>query len=138
MGLHEINRNPTPSELRTFGLMLPVFGALLSGSLWWRSHSWRTVMIVAGVPAAVTLIFFAMPRLRKSIFVGWLYAVFPIGWAISYAVMAVIYFAVMTPIGLAVRWLRGDPLARRFDTAATTYWHRRSATLDRERYLREF
>lgn len=138
MALLDINRNPSQSELRTFGRLLPVFGALASGSLWWRSDSWRTAATVAGASAAATLLFFVVPRLQKSIFLAWIYAVYPIGWTVSHMVMAVIYFMVITPIGVAVRWFRGDPLTRRFEPTAKSYWYRRPASLDHETYLREF
>ena len=37
-------------------------------------------------------------------------------------VLAVIYFAVVTPTGLIMRALGKDPLRLRFDPDATTYW----------------
>jgi len=36
--------------------------------------------------------------------------------------MAVIFFAVMTPAGLIMRWLGRDPLRLALDRGATSYW----------------
>ena len=38
------------------------------------------------------------PDWARPLYVGWLYAVFPIGWTISHLILAVIYFLILTPI----------------------------------------
>ena len=53
-------------------------------------------------------------------------AAFPIGWVVSHALMAAIYYLVITPMAVAMRLLGRDPLDRRFDRDATTYWVRAS------------
>jgi len=40
----------------------------------------------------------------------------------SHILLALIYYAVLTPIPLMVRWRRGEPLLRQFDPATSTYW----------------
>ncbi|WHM40040.1 hypothetical protein [Streptomyces sp. BPTC-684] len=40
--------------------------------------------------------------------------------------LAIVYLLVVTPVGLAVRLLR-DPLKRRPDPSASTYWNHRRA-----------
>jgi hypothetical protein len=44
----------------------------------------------------------------------------------------------VTPIAIALRLLGRDPLARRFDRTAPTYWVARRPTTDRTRYFRPF
>jgi hypothetical protein len=95
-------------------------------------------MAVGVALAVLTLVFFAAPSLQRRIYLGWMYAVYPIGWTISHVVMAIIYYFVITPVGLAVRLLRGDPLQRGFDRAAVSYWHRKTARRDAKSYLSEF
>jgi len=138
MSVIEINRNPSRSDLRTFGLLLPLFGAVFALSLWWRSGSFRLAAIVGGTVLTISAVYWIVAPLRRSIYVGWLHAVFPIGWTISHIVMAAIYYLVMTPVGLAVRSLKGDPLAREFDASARTYWQPRKTERDAASYLREF
>ena len=102
MSLLHLNRNPSQSELTTFGRLLPAFGALVSASLWWRNDSWRAAVSVVGVSVSATLLFFLVARWQKPIYLGWMYVVYPIGWSVSHLVMAAIYFMVITPIGVAV------------------------------------
>jgi hypothetical protein len=138
MPLLEINRNPSSSELSTFGRFLPLFGATVAGSVWWQSGSWHAAAVVAGAAAAATLLFFAVPRLQKAMYVGWTRAVYPVGWTVSHTALAAIYFIVIMPTGVGLRWLRGDPLARRFDRSAQSYWQRRRRGGDAETYFRQF
>jgi ABC-type uncharacterized transport system permease subunit len=137
MSLIELDKNPRPDKLRTFGLLLPVFFGGLGAIVRWR---WdlpvvATAIWVAG--AGLTVLYFAMPPVRRPIYVGWMYAVLPIGVVVSYLVLAVVYFLILTPIGL-VRRMFGDPLQRRFDRQATTYWTRVRSRTDKRDYFRQF
>jgi hypothetical protein len=65
-------------------------------------------------------------------------AVAPIGWLVSRVVLAIVYFLVITPIGL-IRRLRGhDPLALRADPTASSYWVARQDRTDPASYFRQF
>jgi hypothetical protein len=130
--------NPSERELKAFGLLLPAFGVVAGTSIWWQSGSVTAAVAVAIVAASIALVFFLVPRWQTSIYVRWMYGASAIGSVVSLVFMALIYFLVIAPIGLAVRWLRGDPLARRFEPAAKTYWRPRSPRVDRNDYLRQF
>jgi hypothetical protein len=78
------------------------------------------------------------PAALRSVFVGWLIAVYPIGWAVSHAILAVLYFLVMTPIGVLMRLAGRDPMARAIDPAISSFWVRRRSDASRARYFRQF
>ena len=62
----------------------------------------------------------------------------PIGWTVSHLVLAVIYFLILTPIGLVVRWFRPDPLGLKLDRERKTYWVPHDPGHDPKRYFRQF
>ena len=62
----------------------------------------------------------------------------PIGFVISYVVLGVLFYLVLTPFGLVFRLLGRDPLERRFDKASRSYWVRRSPVDDVSRYYRQY
>jgi hypothetical protein len=62
----------------------------------------------------------------------------PIGWVISHVILAVIYYLVLTPIGLLLRAAGRDLLARRRDPTAESYWIDRGAKPEVERYFRQY
>jgi hypothetical protein len=67
-----------------------------------------------------------------------MYAAFPIGFVISYVLMAIIYYLVVTSIGLIMRIFGRDSMYRRFDRDAATYWFERRAEQAQDRYFRQF
>jgi hypothetical protein len=56
----------------------------------------------------------------------------------SPAVLAVILYGVITPIGLVVRWSGKDPLRLRWNSGESTYWIRRSSSEPRPSMRNQF
>jgi hypothetical protein len=138
MAMIEIKKNPSRKELAWFGLLLLCFCGTIGALLYWKFDVPHVARIVWIAAAAVTLVYYAVPPIRRPIFVGWMYAAFPIGFVISYVLMAVIYYAVITPIGIMMRILGRDSMYRRFDRDAATYWHERRTDEAQDRYFRQF
>ena len=138
MALIELNRNPTAKELRWFGVLLAGFVVLAGAFVRWRLGDPAAARAIWVVGAVVTGSYTVVPPLRRWIYLGWLYAAFPIGWTVSHLVLAATYYLVVTPIGLLVRWIRGDPLERAPDRSAETYWTARRPTGGVQRYFRQF
>ena len=133
-----INRTPSRKDLRLFGLLLPVFFGALGLIVGRRTGSAFAARAVWSLGLAACLSYWAIPSLRRPVFVGWSYATYPFGWAVSHLVLAVVYFGVVTPIGVLARLFRQDPMHRRFDPAAPTYWVTRPPDADIRRYFRQF
>ncbi len=137
MAMMEINWNPSRKELRQFGfLCLLFFGGLGAWSYWNNGFTIVNELLFAaavlgGVLGAVA------PQLLKYVFVGWIVAVFPIGWTVSHLLLGFIYFFILTPIGLLIRALGNDPMNRTLDRAAKSYWstHEQAPVA---RYFRQF
>jgi hypothetical protein len=133
-----INTNPSPRELRWFGLIFAAFFGVVGLIVWRQTGSPaapRVIWIAAGVIAAV---YYAVPPMRRALYLGWLYATYPLGWVVSHVLLGIIYFGVMMPIGLAMRLLGRDPMTRRFDRQASTYWVKREQNDDPGRYFKQF
>ena len=138
MALIEINRHPTEKELRRFGVLLAGFVVLAGAFVRWRLGDPATARAIWVVGTFATGSYAVVPPLRRWIYLGWLYAAFPVGWTVSHLVLAATYYLVVTPIGLLVRWTRGDPLQRAPDRSAETYWTARRPAGDVRRYFRQF
>lgn len=139
MALIERKTDPTPHEVRWFaGLWLPLAAAIVAALVGWQTGS-RAVpiaILAAGVGAGVVGLL--APKAGRAILIGWMYATYPIGWVVSHALLAVIYFGVMTPIGLVRRLVRRDPLELRLDRKRASYWVERRRVEDVEAYFRRF
>ena len=138
MSHFRVNRNPSPRELRWFGLLLPLFVALVGAIARWQFGAPVAALGIWSVGGALATLYWLAPPLRRPILVGWMYAALPIGWTVSHLMMGVVYFAVVTPIGLLSRLVRGDTLHRRPDPNARSYWIERPRHSGTRRYLRQF
>jgi len=122
MAMISINWNPSRRELRQFaGLCLVFFGGIAAWM--YARHGvgpWPTALgalaVGLGVPGLV------FPRLLRPVYVGWMAAAFPIGWTVSHVLLGIIFYGVVTPIGLLLRVMGRDPMNRKLDRQAKTYW----------------
>jgi NADH:ubiquinone oxidoreductase subunit 6 (subunit J) len=137
MALIEINRNPSRRDLILFGLLFLVFTGIVGAGLYFRrgAHDAARIVWIAG--AAVMALYFAIPSLRRRIYLGWIYVTFPIGFVISHVILAAVFYLVVTPIGLLMRLLGNDPMHRRLDRAAATYWVEHDPHRNPARYFRQ-
>ena len=136
MSLLRLNRHPSPRQLLVFAVAwLVVFGTLAMSQ--WRHGREILAEVFAVTAIAFPLLGLAWREGLRCVFVGLAYATYPIGLVVSTVVLVVIYYAVLTPIGLVLRLGRYDPLQRRFDRQAATYWQRRPDRRDPDSYFRQ-
>lgn len=139
MALIEKNREPSANELRWFGLLMLAFFALLG---WLFGYGDGGPGIVAWVLWSIGLLvcatYYAVAPARRLMYLAWMAVVYPIGWVVSHVVLAIAWYLVMTPIGLAMRLGGYDPLRRSFDPHARSYWADHVPPTDTERYFRQY
>ena len=114
-----------------------VFGMLLAPLSLWRGKP-NAAIAYWILAVAMRLLGFFRPSWLRPMFVGMSLVAWPIGWVTSHLALAIVYYGVFTPIALVFRILGRDPLNRRFDRAATTYWETHQQNTDLKRYLRQF
>ena len=105
---------------RSFGLVFAAVFALLAAYLAGRGRVWWWVPLGASV-AFLTLAL-VRPSLLSRLNWAWTKLGLLIGAIMAPIVMAVIFFAVVTPMGLFARMFGKDPLRLRREPVAGTYW----------------
>jgi len=138
MAVLEINRNPSQRELRWFGVIVLVFCGAVGLILRYRFDLGTAAWIAWAIGALVAAVFYAVPPVRRALYVGWMYLFYPVGFVLSHVVLGVIYYLVVTPVGLVLRLLGRDSMRRQPTPDAETYWIRREAKIASERYFRQF
>lgn len=129
---------PTPAALRWFGLPFAICVAGIGALVWRNTGSIAAAGVIWAGAAAVLAGYYALPRIRRFVYLGWIYAAYPIGFVMSHVAMAVIYYLVITPIGLVLRATGRDAMNRKFDPHAQTYWEPRRKRDDPGAYFRQF
>lgn len=121
---------------RVFGWVMAALAGLVA--LWaWRHCAawWRASAAIAAAFAACAAL---APALLAPLNRLWMALGHLLGRIVSPLVMGLIFFGVVTPIALIARMRGVDPMRRRFDPAAKSYWIERDppgpdpATMDRQ------
>jgi hypothetical protein len=139
MSLVEIKWHPNRKELRDFGKIALIASAILCLLLYVFKGigiKWSAVILALGI--AIFLISLFSIKLTKLIYLGLILITFPIGWAISFILMAIFYFLLITPLGLVFRLMGKDLLNQKFDSNAKSYWVVRKPPENIDRYFHQF
>jgi hypothetical protein len=109
-----INRHPSARELRSFSrLWLPAFVVIAGGLAWWRLESPTTAIVVWILGAALAAAAVRSAEAARQVFVGLQTLTYPIAVVVSTLALALLFYAVFTPIGWLLRRAGHDPLQLR-------------------------
>jgi hypothetical protein len=108
-------------QLREFALVLAAATAVLFGLLfpWLGERLWPLwPWLVAAVAVAWGLL---LPDSLAPVYRGWMRLGHVLGWVNTRIILGVLFFAMILPVGLVMRLLGHDPLARRRNPDAASY-----------------
>ena len=139
MALVEVNFQPGPKDLRSFGTIGLIATCIIAALLYLikgLTFGWVAAIISVGV-----LIFISSRislKVTKGIYLTFTLLTLPIGIAVSYLLMGIFYYLVITPVGLFFRLIGRDILNRKFKPHTDTYWIKRNRQEDLKHYFRQF
>ncbi len=130
---HEIPARLTPGELRRFALTVGAAFLVLGGLSLWRGHT-AAPLVLAGIGAALGLAGLAIPARLGPLYRGWMRLGLFISKLTTPLLLGLVYFGLITPMGLLRRLAGRDPLRHR--AGERGYWKAREpAPADRARTL---
>jgi hypothetical protein len=138
MSLIEIDWNPGRRQLRVFGLSAMAASVVLAGVfvlVWGLAIVWAIAALAVG--GAILLCSLVSPRVARLIYVALSAVGLPIGFVVSFILLAAFYFLLLTPIALVFRLIGRDSLHRRFDRGSDSYWVPRKPTASLDRYFHQ-
>ncbi len=124
--LHEdLGRNdaPKPSSDRGFGLVFAAVFAVVA--LWPILGAEAPRLWALALAAAFLAVALAAPRRLAPLNRLWTRFGLLLSRVMNPLVLGLLFFVVVTPMGLVMRALGKDPLRRRLDRSAASYWIRR-------------
>lgn len=138
MAIVEHNLKPSRNQLNAFGLLVFLFFGLISVFVWIATGALHFPIIFGVSGAALCGLYFALPPIRLAIYRVWMLAVFPVGWTFSIMAFAIVFYLILTPIGLFMRLFGRDPLKRYPNPNMATYWVERQRKVNATRYFQQF
>lgn len=107
-------------QLRNFGLLVGgVFGGI---GLWPMvvrrddPHVWAVALAVGLILPAVTI-----PRILAPVYRVWMKGADALGWVNTRLLLGLVFYGLVTPMGLVMRLWGRDPMGRRFERGAQSY-----------------
>lgn len=138
MAIIDVNWHPSQKELRVFSALLIVFCAVIGSMSYANSETTSVVVCISMGGAAIGAIGCIAPNAIRGVYVVWMAAVLPIGLVVSNLLIGFVFFGVVWPIGVVMRWKRGDPMNLLFDKSASTYWIKRTGPRNPRQYFRQY
>jgi hypothetical protein len=126
---------PDRDRGRRFGLTVGSAFLVLSGVAWWRGLPWATGF-AAAVGGMLVLSALIVPTFLGPVEREWMRLAQVISRVTTPVVMAVMYFGIITPVGLLRRMAERNPLVHSND--GDSFWQtrspgaRRSASMERQ------
>ena len=139
MSLVEIKWNPNLKELRYFGTIALIATAILGLLLYvfkGIAIEWSLAVWALGIIIFLTSLISI--KLTRLIYLGLILITFPIGLVVSFILMVLFYFLLITPLGLVFRLMGRDLLNQKFDREAKSYWVEREPPENLSRYFHQF
>lgn len=115
------NMNPTTKELRQFGLVTGFMVAALFGVFfpWVFERAYpQWPFIVLGVMFTWAIV---APKTLKPVYHGWMKVGEVLGFINTRIILGILFYVIFMPVGLAMRLLGKDPMARKLDKTTDTY-----------------
>ena len=140
----EVKWNPDLRERRKFALSLiigfPCIAIVLLVLGWLRGRGWNTSLaaVLGGGGLSVGLLLLALPQLARPVYVAWYFIACCIGTVVGNLALAIVFFVLVTGLGLLMRALGRRPVRKTFDKRAATYWQDAEQVDDPSRYYRQF
>lgn len=113
----------SPGALRRFGWVVGGVFALLGAALAWRAGGVSPATgALLGVGLALVLAGTVAPRALAGPFRAWMTLAMAMGFVMTRVILTLAFGLVFVPVSLVFRFLGRDPLHRRPDPRADTYW----------------
>ena len=125
-------------ELRRFGIIMAVAFGVIGGLLLWREKGhYFWFLILSG---AFLFLGIAVPNLLRPVYKTWMTLAGAMGWCMTRIILTVLFYLVVTPIGLLTRLLGKDFLELKLDrSSAVSYWiPREGPKPEAEKYNNQF
>ena len=135
----KLDLRPSEKQLRQFGWIalvgFPLAGVVLTQTPI-GAPSW-VLWILLGLAGAMGLCaLLGLTPVIRPVYVVMMLVSWPIGVVLSTVLLALIYYLLFTPVSLLFKLIGRDPLNRRLDRGATSYWHVREKQRAPASYVR--
>lgn len=131
------NRHPTRRDIRYFSITL-LIACLLFALVLILADKSSAALRIGGAGGFLSIVCYFAPIIGRAVYLVWMGATFALGFIISPVVTALIFYLIVTPIGIFLRLAGKDRLRLKTPKNVTTYFNDYSEPSDKESFCRQF
>jgi len=125
------------SDLLKFGITVGLVLMIISGFLIWKEK--ESYQIFLGIGTIILLTSTTKPIILKPLYLTWMALGLIIGWIMTRVILSLLFYFILTPIGLALRLFGKKVIELRWNKSKKSYWNYRiKENIDHESYERQF
>jgi hypothetical protein len=123
--------------LKKFSIILFFAFGILGLFIFWRRG--EAGLVFCGIGLALLFCGLISPKLLVYPYKGWMRLSLILGFLMNHLILSLMYYFVITPIGIVMRMFGKDFLRKKYDKNATTYWIKKEQKVyAKERYEKMF
>ncbi len=131
-------QEPSKRDMNILALLFLVIGCGIGAYvLFWKGSTNGYIWMAVGAMLGACRI---VPPLFRRIYRFWVGFSIVLGYFVSRILLTIIFFIVILPTGIIMKILGKDPMERKRDPDAATYWRRKDSEADTsiDRYEKQF
>lgn len=117
------NITSSKKDIRKFSYLVGGILIILSLFLLWKGSS--SFQLILGIGVGLIIVGIVFPGLLKPIYLAWMTFAVILGWIMTRVILTVLFYIIVTPIGLIAKLFRQKFLDLSFRTDKDTYWNYR-------------
>ncbi len=139
----DVKWNLDLAEKRKFALSLiigfPAIATFFSVITRISAHIWRPFFLWLGlIGFGIGVVLWLLPQIARPFYVIWYFMACCIGIVVGNLIFILLFFAVITPVGILRRRIFSEGLEKSFNRSKSTYWQPVEKAVDLKRYYRQF
>ena len=123
------------SDLRKFGIIIGTVLLIIAGLFFWKEKESFQLFLIVGIVLFVAGI--AIPFILKPIYWVWMTFATILGWFMTRVILCLLFYAVITPIGLIARSIGKQFLNLKMDHSKQSYWNMKTVETSKN-YEKQF
>ena len=123
--LEEIkNIKSEKSDLQKFGITIGIILLVIAGFLFYKEKESFQIFLAIGITLFFTAI--TIPFILKPVYWIWMIFATILGWIMTRIILSLLFYIIITPIGLTSRFFGKQFLQLRWDKSKGSYWNIRT------------
>lgn len=127
----------SPKEIKKFGLVIMVALTIIAAIIYFNSRDLIILAWLLGSGIILLVFAFLLPKVLVPIYKIWMSFAFILGSIISRVILTILFYFIITPIGITIKILGKDILSLKIEREKESYWIKKEITTDQKEQIRK-